>query len=178
MNDKMDSVSAQIRPSGDDKKLKVDMIKEGTVIDHIPPGYFRTLLDFLRIDKEFLGKTTVVMASSVESQTLPGGEKDIIKIEKEELNEEQINIIGIVAPKATVSIIRDYEVVQKPNPVIPREIIGVLPCPNKRSCISNDGSESIKPHLILEQKKPRIKYRCRFCEEAFLGEKLIQNRAS
>lgn len=178
MKKKVNSLTAQAKRENS-KSFKVSKIKEGTVIDHIPVGVSKILMtlleDFLKLNEKPQTENIVIQARGVNSNTLPEGKKDIIKIENKELPEEQINIIGIVAPKATISIIRDYKVVDKPRPVVPEEIVGVFPCPDKRSCISNDHSENIEPHLILHTKKPQPKYRCRFCEALFLGENLIKS---
>lgn len=41
------------------------------------------------------------------------GRKDIVKIENRELNHEELDQIALIAPKASVNIIRDYKPVKK-----------------------------------------------------------------
>jgi aspartate carbamoyltransferase regulatory subunit len=53
-----------------------------------------------------------------------------------------VDRIALIAPHATINIIRDYEVVEKKGVTIPRVIRAVVKCPNP-GCISN-ASEPIE----------------------------------
>lgn len=148
-------------------RLIVRKIKEGTVIDHIPAG---KALDVLRI----LGITgkeniTVALVINVESGKL--GRKDIVKIEKRFLKPEEVDKIALVAPTATINIIKDYQVVEKRPVQIPDEIVGLLRCTNPL-CISNT-HEPITPRLKVVARKP-LKLRCVYCDEVFGEESIAQ----
>lgn len=153
------------------KEMKVRRIKKGTVIDHVPPGNSPLLLDYLEIGREFMKENTLIIATDVNSPTL--GTKDVVKIENVELSQEQMNLICLVAPAATVSLIRDYEVIQKPDLNPPQSISDISSCPNP-NCISNQAEEKITSQFKLIEQKP-VKYACEWCKREVTGEHLIQN---
>ena len=41
------------------------------------------------------------------------GNKDIVKIEGRELAPKEVDKIALIAPQATINIVRDYEIVEK-----------------------------------------------------------------
>ena len=92
------------------RELRITPIRNGTVIDHIGNGL---ALDVLRIigarsiDKD----STVSVALHVRSGKL--GWKDIVKVENMELSPRKVNAIALIAPTATISIIRDFKVQSK-----------------------------------------------------------------
>ncbi len=91
-----------------------------------------------------------------------GGEleftKDILKIERRELRKEEVDRIALIAPHATINIIRDYEVVEKKGVTIPKVIKGVVKCPNP-GCISN-ANEPIESSFEVLGKV----LRCCYCD--------------
>lgn len=88
--------------------LKVKRIEMGTVLDHLPPGTAPQIMRILDIDPT---ETTLLVAINVESSKM--GRKDILKIEGKILSEEEANKVALVAPNATVNIVRDYSVAEK-----------------------------------------------------------------
>ena len=94
-------------------KLKVDAIRNGTVIDHIPAG---AGLRVLRIIGE---EQTRVVAVGMNLPSKSNEKKDIVKIEGIELKHEEVNQIALIAPHATINIIREFEVTEKYNVKIP-----------------------------------------------------------
>ncbi|MDM7913205.1 MAG: aspartate carbamoyltransferase regulatory subunit, partial [Methanotrichaceae archaeon] len=107
-------------------ELRVKPIKNGTVIDHIAGGQALNVLKILGISGTTDATVSVVM--NVESKKL--GKKDIVKVEDRELKEEEVNKIALIAPAATINIIRDYSVVEKRTVDLPDEIVGVVRCQN------------------------------------------------
>ncbi len=85
------------------KQIKVNAIKNGTVIDHITAGKIRKVLDILSLD----GTDVVMIGMNLSSNKL--GKKDIIKIENKELSGSEVNSIALIAPEATLIIIKDFE---------------------------------------------------------------------
>lgn len=112
--------------------LLISAIQNGTVIDHITGGEALIVLRILGIT----GSTTecVSVATNVESGAL--GKKDVVKIENRELLAEEVDRIALIAPRATINIIRDRRVVEKKGVAIPDILVGVLCCPNP-CCITN-----------------------------------------
>jgi aspartate carbamoyltransferase regulatory subunit len=112
--------------------LLVSPIKDGTVIDHITAGEALNVLKILGIT----GTTDecLSIATNVASREMKC--KDIVKIENRELKKEEVDRIALIAPKATINIIRNYEVIDKKGVEIPDIVIGVIRCTNP-GCISN-----------------------------------------
>ncbi len=139
------------------RELKIQKIKNGTVVDHLPAGTALTVLHILGIDKGYKNSVSVVM--NVSSKSL--GMKDVVKVEDRILRPEETDKLSLIAPKATVNIIRDYKVSGKSKVTIPREIVGVVKCGNP-SCITNK-REPVTPVFVVEKEAP-IVLRCKFCE--------------
>ena len=139
-------------------ELKVRPIKNGTVIDHIAAGQALNVLKILGISGTADATLSVVI--NVESEK--HGKKDIVKVEDRELMEEEVDRIALIAPAATINIIRDYKVIEKYLVDLPDEIVGVVRCQNP-SCISNT-SEPIKSRMLVKAKNP-VLLRCVYCEQ-------------
>ncbi len=145
-----------------DKKLKVDPIKEGTVIDHIPANKALQVLSIIKPEEDDVVTVGVNFASR------KYGRKDIVKIEGRELSKNDINSIALIAPDANVIIIRDYQVINKYPVQIPREIEGLARCGNPR-CITNN--EEMPTRFLAVEKNP-VRLRCAYCERVFDGDEL------
>ena len=139
------------------KELKVDAIKDGTVIDHIPAGKAIKLIGILKVDE------TDQLMIGTQLQSKKYGRKDVIKIENREFSDHELNIITIIAPTATFVTIRNYETVKKTGAQVPEIIEGIIKCPNP-TCITNN--EQMKTRFTLENAKP-IQIRCSFCERIY-----------
>jgi aspartate carbamoyltransferase regulatory subunit len=139
-------------------ELRVKPIKNGTVIDHIAGGQALNVLKILGISG--ITDATVSVVMNVESGKL--SKKDIVKVEDRELKEEEVNRIALIAPDATINIIRNFNVIEKHHVDLPDLIIGVVRCQNP-SCISNT-EEPIKSRMRVKLKNPVI-LRCVYCEQ-------------
>ncbi|NPB01643.1 MAG: aspartate carbamoyltransferase regulatory subunit [Methanopyri archaeon] len=147
------------------KELKVKKIRNGTVIDHIPPGRAMDIIKILNVNME---EDTVLIAVNVDSSKM--GKKDIIKIEGKLLERDEVDKVAIVAPEATVNIIKDYEVVKKFKVKPPETVEGVIKCPNP-NCITNDEREPVRTRFVLESDDPPV-YRCEYCERLVEADRL------
>lgn len=136
-------------------KLKVSAIREGTVIDHIPAENVFKVVDILDLENH---DSIVSVATNLQSKT--AGKKGIVKVGGKSLTEAEVNKISIVAPKATINIIKDYKVKKKEKVKLPEEFVGVLKCSNPK-CITN--AETVKTKFTVESKEP-LKVRCYHCE--------------
>lgn len=116
----------------EDHELRVTKIKNGTVIDHVTAGQALNVLAILGIDGS--RGETVSIGINVPSGRL--GSKDIVKVEGRELTPEEVDVLSLIAPDATINIIRDYEVVDKHRVERTDLVVGVLSCPNP-PCITN-----------------------------------------
>ncbi|HJJ28083.1 MAG TPA: aspartate carbamoyltransferase regulatory subunit [Methanocorpusculum sp.] len=134
--------------------IVISPIKNGTVIDHITAGQGLVVLRILGLLK---GSTTrFTLACNVVSSR--GGQKDLVKIEDRELSKEEVDRIALIAPNATISIIRDFKIAEKKSVEIPAEIRGVITCPNP-NCITNT-KEPVESRFVSH---PRG-YRCVYCD--------------
>ena len=138
------------------KELKIPLIKNGTVIDHITAGNAVKVLHILSIPKS--SSSVVSVAMNVKSKF---GKKDIVKVENREIDPQEVDKIALIAPKATINIIRNYNVAKKHKVELPNEIIGIVRCSNP-TCVSN-ANEPVKSRFkVINKDPPRIK--CYFCE--------------
>lgn len=146
----------------DEKTLLVSRIKEGTVIDHITGGHALDVVKILGIT----GRTNgiVLIAMHVPSKQL--GTKDIVKVEGRELEPEEVDKIALLAPHASINIIRDYKVVDKKCVKLPDVILGTLKCRNP-TCITNS-NEPVQPKFYVKSQEPLV-LRCHYC--GYLMEK-------
>ena len=151
------------------KELKIQPIKDGTVIDHIPAGNALKVLHILGIPKS--STSIVSVAMNVKSKY---GKKDIVKVENRELAPQEVDKIALISPKATINIIRDYEVAEKHKVKLPDEVIGILRCSNP-TCVSNS-NEPVKSRFIVLNKDP-LEIKCYYCErepdEDDIAERII-----
>jgi len=145
------------------KELRVSKIREGTVIDHIDAGRALHVLRMLGLTGGEGHVIAVVM--NVESRKL--GRKDIVKVEGLELEEEQVSKIALIAPSATINIIRDYRVVEKIRVKTPGRVVGLLRCINP-NCVSRLEREPIISVFHVESVRP-LRLRCEYCG-AMLGQ--------
>ncbi len=149
--------------------LRITPIKEGTVIDKItPPQHCFKVLEILGI-KSGTG-LTVSMVMNVFSPKLRQL-KSIVKIENRELTEKETAKIAVVAPTATVNIIRDFEVIRKHRVKLPKEIIGILGCPNP-SCITNDKKDGKNVTTRFGVSAKPLAFRCEHCEREIGGKEI------
>lgn len=136
--------------------LRVSKIKDGTVIDHITAGHALNVLKILGITDHVSGIVTVGM--NVPSKTL--GLKDMVKIEGRELKSEEVAKIALLAPQASINIIRNYKVVDKQRVRLPHIIREAIKCANP-ACISNS-KEPVKSTFYVDNKEP-LRLRCHYC---------------
>ncbi len=145
--------------------IVISPIKNGTVIDHITPGEGLTVIRILGIDRR--SDVTMTIASNVASSR--GGRKDLVKIENRELLKAEVDRIALIAPDATISIIRNFKVADKKYVEVPEDIVGVIKCPNP-NCITNT-AEPVESRFTVH---PRG-FRCRYCDTVISREMDVGN---
>jgi len=138
------------------KELSVSAIKEGSVIDHIPSNTTLKVVDIL----DLMGIRGIIsIATNLTSKTM--GKKGIIKISGKDLTKEEVNKIALIAPNATVNIIKNYDVKQKIKVTIPSTIYKIIKCSNP-NCITNNEKNVMTRFYVLD--KDPLKARCHYCE--------------
>ncbi|MFC7227140.1 aspartate carbamoyltransferase regulatory subunit [Salinirubellus salinus] len=137
-----------------ERELRVSKIRDGTVIDHITAGQALNVLAILGIDGS--GGEEVSVGMNVPSDRL--GRKDIVKVEGRELSQDEVDVLSLIAPAASINIVRDYEVVEKARVTRPTFVSGVLSCPNA-NCISTQGEPVESRFEVLDDA-----VRCVYCD--------------
>ena len=150
-----------------EKVMKVQPIRNGTVIDHIIAGKGVKNMDLLGFNKE---GTAILSIMNVKSKKL--GRKDIIKVEDRELSEEDINKISLLSPKCNINIIRNYTVSEKIEARVPRTNIGIAKCSNQ-NCISNN-HRNLESKLELKNEND-FTLKCMYCRRIVKGSELEFN---
>ena len=139
-----------------ESELIVRRIKEGTVIDHIDEGKGLHVLSALGIDGKDGSLITIAL-------NVPSGKfkkKDIIKVENRFLKDDDTNKLAVIAPKATVNIIKNYKLAEKRRVALPNEIDRIFRCTNP-DCITNS-SERIESIMDVIDKEGLV-LKCRYC---------------
>jgi aspartate carbamoyltransferase regulatory subunit len=137
-------------------ELRVSKIKDGTVIDHIRDGYALDVIKILGIT----GKEKRVITIGINVPSKRFRVKDIVKIEGRALNTQEVNRIALVAPHASINIIRDYKVVEKVEVKLPDTIEGIVKCVNP-CCISNS-DEPVVSKFYVKNEEP-LTLKCHYC---------------
>ena len=135
--------------------LNIDKIKNGIVIDHIKAGQGIKIFNWLGLDK-----ATYTVAFVINANSSKIGKKDVIKID----NDITINfdVLGLIDPNITVSIIKDEDIVEKRKLKLPEKVENVLKCKNPR-CITS--TEKYIPHVFHLENQELQTYRCEYCDE-------------
>ena len=139
------------------KELVVSALENGTVLDHIPAENVYKALDILNL-------------KGIESQITIGinlaskiyGKKGIIKIADKFFEDEELNKLALIAPKATVNVIRNFQVVEKKKLLMPKEVIGIAKCRNPK-CVTNH--QPITTRFATIDNGNEIALLCHFCEK-------------
>lgn len=143
-------------------ELHVSKIKDGTVIDHITGGHALDVAKILGITGR--EKRIITIAINVPSKLYKA--KDIVKIEGRELNPQEVHKIALLAPHATINIIRNYKVVEKQRVKLPSMVEDIIKCANP-ACISNS-NEPVQAKFYVEGEEPLL-LKCHYC--GFIIEK-------
>ncbi|MEI6766862.1 MAG: aspartate carbamoyltransferase regulatory subunit [Bacteroidota bacterium] len=138
------------------KELVVSAIENGTVIDHIPTQSVFRVISILNLDKV---ENQVLFGTGLDSRKY--GKKGIVKISNRFFEPDEINKIALVAPTATLIIIRNFRVTEKKKVEVPDEIHQFVKCVNP-NCITNH--EAVVTHFSIVD-KTEMKLKCRYCEK-------------
>lgn len=148
------------------KKLSVEAIEHGTVIDHIPAGKG---LDILRQFKLLHYGSAVTVGFNLPSKTQ--GSKDIIKIAGVHLDENAANRLALISPEAVVNTIEHFQVVAKRHLELPDEIAEMFRCPNS-NCASR--SEPVSSRFYVKKHKGQTRLKCHYCEKTFTRDSVAE----
>ena len=150
----------------DTRQLLVRRIKDGTVIDHIESG--KALLVLRTLD--ITGEEGNVITVALNVPSSKHNKKDIIKVENRFLEKNETNKLALIAPHATINIIKEYKLVEKRKIQLPDSITGVFKCTNLK-CVTNS-DEYIKPVINIIDKE-KVILRCRYCFRTLTINELV-----
>ena len=136
------------------KAYKVYAINDGTVIDHIPNAKALKVIDILGLENE--GILTIGIGFSSAKM----GKKDIIKIENKYLKKEETDKISLIAPNATINIIKGGQLKEKRKIELPEEYISIVKCLNP-NCVTS--VKDVKTRFKIVGRSPLV-LRCHYCE--------------
>lgn len=134
--------------------MNIDSIKNGYVIDHIEAGKGMEIYNLLHLD---MLDCSVAIIKNANSSKM--GKKDIIKIDS--LIDLDMDILGYVAPDATVDVIQSEQLVEKKKMTLPEKLTNVIFCKNPR-CITT--TEQELPNIFHLTDSSTKEYRCAYCE--------------
>lgn len=138
------------------KEMQVAAIENGTVIDHIPAEKTYQVVQLLNL-KEM--STPVTIGYNLPSKKI--GKKGIIKVADKFFTDEEINRLSVVAPKIVLSVIRDYEVVEKKTVETPDELRGIVKCNNPKCITNNEPMATV--FNVVDKEKGILK--CHYCDK-------------
>ena len=145
------------------RELKVTAIENGTVIDHIPANNVFKVIRILNLENI---THQVLFGDNLES--VKYGKKGIIKVSNTFFAPDEINKIALVAPTATLIVIKNFKVVEKKHVEVPDEIVNIVKCFNP-GCITNH-EKIITRFSVLD--KEEMKLKCHYCEKITTQENL------
>ena len=125
------------------EEMLVAAIRNGIVIDHIPPTKLFKVATLLQLDD--LDKR-ITIGNNLRSRS--HGSKGVIKIEDKTFEEEELNRIAQVE--------------------VPHEIVGLVRCPNPK-CITNNEPMQTRFRVIDAE---QCTLRCDYCERKLAGDRI------
>lgn len=147
--------------------MEVQAIEDGTVIDHIPAKEVLRVVELLAHFED-----VVAIGINFSSQSL--GRKGVVKISNRFLSEREVDTIALIAPGATVNIIRDFKVVEKHRVRMPDQIDRLIVCNNPK-CITNVDVVATRFHV---EKMDPLTVTCRYCERPMQAREIRVHSAT
>ena len=139
------------------KELVVSALENGTVLDHIPAENVYKALSILNLKGV---ENQITLGINLASKIY--GRKGLIKIADKFFEDEELDKLVLIAPQATVNVIRDFKVVEKKKLKMPKEIVGMAKCQNPK-CVTNH--QPIKTRFKTVMKDDKISLLCQYCEK-------------
>lgn len=144
-----------------DRSYKVFKIENGTVIDHINSNMALKIIEILKI------KEQGIVSIGINFDSKKCQKKDIIKIENVYLDKNETDKIALISPNATINIIKNSKVIEKRNIEMPKEITGIVKCPNPM-CVTNNYHDCDTKFFVEGYDEYSTVVRCNYCEREVL----------
>ncbi len=136
------------------KDLLVAALQNGSVIDHIPTDKLFTLVHLLQLED---CPNPITIGNNLESSKM--GKKGLIKVADKFFTDAELSRLAVVCPNMRLTVIRDYEVVEKRDILLPEELIDVVKCANP-VCITNN--EPMKTRFTVHTDGENV-VKCHYC---------------
>lgn len=144
-------------PTASNSRVRqVEAIANGTVIDHIPA---EATLKVAALVSD--GGDQVFIGNNLRSTRL--GRKGVVKVSNRELGVRQLAALALLAPSASISLIRNYDVLQKTQVPVPERFDGIARCANP-NCVTNHERWTTRFSVVCRNP---LAVRCHFCERTF-----------
>ncbi len=144
-----------------EKVLLIPKIENGIVIDHIPAGLG---VPILRAIVAHPDGRNVVLTLGLHYKSNKLGNKDLLKIDIDDLPPSVLEQIALIAPGVTVKRIKNFNVDKKYVMQTPELLLNLVKCRNP-NCITNHES-SIRTEFKAINNQ-RLQYKCTHCERIF-----------
>ncbi len=138
------------------KEFQVSAIENGTVIDHLPANSVFRVVRMLNLEGQ---ENQILIGVNLDSRKY--GKKGILKLSNLFFRNEVIDKIALVAPTATLIVIKDFKIIEKRNVAIPDEIVRIVKCFNP-NCITNHENITTRFSVI---DKDDLRLKCHYCEK-------------
>ena len=148
---------------------RVTAICNGTVVDPIPAGRAIQVLRMLRLDIGRSNPISLVM----NGPSAKLGRKDVLKIEDRELSLEELDRLALIAPAASISIIRNYSVAEKMQADLGEELVNIARC-SFWNCITQNSHEPL-PHKLRVANVDPLEIRCSYCGRGQDMDEIVEN---
>lgn len=145
------------------KELAVAALENGTVIDRIPSEQLFKVVAMLKLDTI---ANSITIGNNLNSSKI--GRKGIIKVADYFFRDEEINKIALIAPEATINVIRDYKVVEKYSIKLHDTLRGIIRCNNPK-CISNN--EPMDTVFHVTRREP-LEVTCHHCTRSMSSNEI------
>jgi aspartate carbamoyltransferase regulatory subunit len=140
---------------------QVEAIANGTVIDHIPSDMTLKVAALLASDGD-----QVFIGVNLRSTRI--GRKGVVKISGREIAGKAASSLALIAPSASICIIRDYTVVAKHQVPTPAVFEDIAKCANP-NCVTNHERWGTRFAVVAQEP---LAVRCLYCERTFAATDL------
>lgn len=142
--------------SSNPRVRQVEAILHGTVIDHIPGHMTLKVANLLASETD-----QVSIGMNLRSARM--GRKGVVKISGRELDARTLSRLALIAPSASVSIIRDTVVVRKFTVPMPKLFEDIARCANP-NCVTNHERWTSRMEVVTPDP---LTVCCIYCERSF-----------
>lgn len=155
-------------PKVEKGELRVPAIKNGSVIDHIP---VEDLFRVVQLLKLYELEYPISIGQNFKSEKM--GRKGIIKVEEKYFTPDEVNKLSLISTDVVISVIKDYEVVEKIHVELPQRIRGLVHCPNPK-CITNN-EPMLSDFKVIPHDNEQV-LKCEYCTREVKRKEIILNQ--